>query len=239
MLLAIGGDGTVLRAQRLAIPARAPVLGVAAGRLGFLAEVEPRELDSALSRILAGDCRVEQRCLLGLTHLRRDKELSTQTAVNDVVIRGRAPRSLWIAVWVDGAHVANYVADGIIAATATGSTAYSLAAGGPILAPELGNILLTPVAAHLSFVQSLVLAETARVQLGLVRPQDAYLSVDGQGDPAFLHGDRLLVEKSEQTARFVRVSPPSEFYAQLVERLQHNLSRSPDPGASSRGTERP
>ena len=227
LLVAIGGDGTVLRAQRLAVPCHAPVLGVAAGRLGFLAEVAPRDLDAAIARVLKGEYSVEHRRLIEVTHIREGKSLGVHTALNDAVLsRGRTPRSLWIAVTVDGARVANYVADGIIAATATGSTAYSLAAGGPILAPDLPNILLTPIAAHLSFVQSLVLSERSHVELSLVRSQDAALSMDGQVDVQVAYGDRVVITSSVETARFVRLTPPSHFYSQLVARLQHNLARS-------------
>lgn len=230
ILLAIGGDGTVLRAQRLAVKCAVPVLGVSAGRLGFLAEVAPPDLDSALSRTLRGDFTTEERRLIKIVHFRGGDVLAEHHALNDAVLaRGRAVRSLWIDVRVDGANLNPYVADGIIAATATGSTAYSLAAGGPILAPNLTAILLTPIAAHISFVQSIILPETARIELSLVRSQDALLSVDGQVDAPVLYGDTMLITTSSQSARFVRLSPASQFYTQLVSRLQYNRPRPHTP----------
>lgn len=233
LLIAIGGDGTVLRAQRLAVEAGVSVLGVGAGRLGFLAEVTPAQVDGAIAEVLEGQYRIEHRCLIEVTHTRDERVLGTYTALNDAVLaRGRSPRSLWISSTIDGAHLANYVADGIIAATATGSTAYSLAAGGPILSPELPDIVLTPIAAHLSVVQSLILSGHSRLGLSLVRSQDASLSVDGQVDVTVSYGDQLQITTSETTAKFVRLTPASQFYSQLVARLQHNLDRMRGPSGT-------
>lgn len=238
LLVAIGGDGTVLRAQRLAVRAEIPVLGVGAGRLGFLAETVPEDLDAALAQLLRGEFREELRSLIGFTHHRHSGQVESHTALNDVVLaRGRNPRSLWIDVKVDGASMAHYVADGVIAATPTGSTAYALAAGGPILSPELPAIVLTPIAAHLSIVHSVVIAEGSCIELALLRPQDAALSVDGQVDLQVGYGDRLVITTSEQRARFLRLTPPNQFYAKLVPRLQHNLSRTrPAPEHEVRGS---
>jgi NAD+ kinase len=233
LLVAVGGDGTVLRAQRMAVETRVPVLGVGAGRLGFLAEVTPEELDGAIACLLRGEYRIEHRRLLDVIHDRGDKRLATYAALNDAVLaRGRSPRSLWISVSVDGAHMANHVADGLIAATATGSTAYSLAAGGPIVSPELAHIVLTPIAAHLSVVQSVIVPGESRVEMALVRSQDAALTVDGQVDVTVSYGDRVTVTNSETTAQFVRFTPPSQFYTELVPRLQHNLERTRGPSGT-------
>ncbi len=233
LLIAVGGDGTVLRAQRLAVECGVPVLGVGAGRLGFLAETTPDQIEAALAALLAGDYRIEHRSLISITHQRDERVLGKYTALNDAVLaRGRSPRSLWISVTVDGAHLSNFVADGIIAATATGSTAYSLAAGGPILAPELPDIVLTPIAAHLSVVQSLILSGKSRLGLSLVRSQDASLAVDGQVDQTVSYGDSLEITTSDTTAQFVRFTPASQFYTQLVARLQHNLDRMRGPSGT-------
>jgi len=233
LLIAVGGDGTVLRAQRMAVPAGIPVLGIAGGRLGFLAEIAPPQLDDAIRRLLTGDYRIEHRGMLNVVHERDGRVHGDHSALNDAVLaRGRSPRSLWISVSVDDAHLANYVADGIVAATATGSTAYSLAAGGPILAPELRNVILTPIAAHLSIVQSVILSPESRIELKLVRSQDASLTVDGQVDTTFSLGDRLLITTSDVQARFVRMTPMSQFYTQLVARLQHDLDRTHGPSGT-------
>jgi len=228
MLIAIGGDGTVLRAQRLAVRQKTPVLGVGAGRLGFLAEVVPPDVEKAMQRVLSGDYRVEHRSLITVSHHREGDSLGTYSALNDVVLaRGKSPRSLWIQVVVDGATLAQFVADGVIAATATGSTAYSLAAGGPILAPQVPAILLTPIAAHLSFVQSVIVPDTSHIELSLLRPQDALFTADGQVDRQVKFGDRLVIKPSRNTAQFVRLTPSSQFYSELVSRLQYNLRPAP------------
>ncbi len=226
MVVAVGGDGTVLQAQRLAVPRELPVLGVAAGRLGFLAEIEPETLEESLGSVLEGRYRIERRCLVRVVQVRDGRDIGSYSALNDVVLaRGRTPQSLWISVKIDGASLANYIADGVIAATATGSTAYSLAVGGPVLAPELPNILLTSIAAHLSFVQAIVLPAEARIELALLRAQESFLSVDGQVNVPVQYGDDLVVTSSDERAQFVRLGSPSRFYAQLVARLQYNLAR--------------
>lgn len=226
VLIAIGGDGTVLRAQRMAVPRGVPVLGVACGRLGFLAEVAPDDVEQRLAQLLNGAFRIERRALLSATLLRPGAEEERYYALNDAVLaRGQVPRSLSLEVAVDGADTAHYVADGLIAATATGSTAYSLAAGGPILAPELRNLVLTPIAAHLSFVRSTILREDSVVEVRLAREQEAFLAVDGQVDVQVQIEHRVRIQIADVSALFVRFGPPSDFYRQLVPRLQHNLAR--------------
>jgi len=226
LVIAIGGDGTVLRAQRLGLKHRIPVLGVAAGRLGFLAEVPPQMLEEALKKVVNGEYRIEHRHTIQISHMRDNSCIGRYIALNDAVLaRGTKPRSLAITVFVDGVLLAKYVADGIIAATATGSTAYSLAAGGPILSPELSELLLTPIAAHLSFVRSIILPSTSDIDLTLARPQEALLSVDGLVDTPVEYGDHLLVTGSPETAQFIRLTPPRHFYSQLVAKLQYNLQQ--------------
>lgn len=226
VVIAIGGDGTVLRAQRIAVPREVPVLGVACGRLGFLAEVPPAEVEQRLDDLLAEAFRIERRALLLASLVRPSGGAESFLALNDAVIaRGQIPRSLSLEVAVDGAPTAHYVADGLIAATATGSTAYSLAAGGPILAPELRSVVITPIAAHLSFVRSTILPAESVVDVRLVREQEAFLAVDGQVDLPVGIDDRVQIRIADQVARFIRFGPPSDFYRQLVPRLQHNLAR--------------
>lgn len=239
LVVAVGGDGTVIRAQRLAIAHELPVLGVGAGRLGFLAELTPEELDDALGRVIGGEYTVEHRGMLDVVLYRRDGASERHVALNDTVLaRGRRPSSLWFSVAVDDTHLANYVADGVIAATATGSTAYSLAAGGPILAPELRDIVITPIAAHLSVVQSIILPAATRIELRLLRSHDASIAIDGQVDRTVALGDRLVVTASERTARFVRLTPPGQFYTELVARLQHNLDRLRGPSGTDHAAPR-
>ena len=165
-LIVLGGDGTMLRASKLCAPAGIPILGVNLGSFGFLMELTPQDWRSFLPRLFKGDYRLERHMLLKAEHIRDDNNLENWLVVNDVVVcRGQYVRPIRLEAEVDGAHMASYVADGIIASTPTGSTAYALAAGGAILPPELRNILIVPVAPHLSPDQPIILAEGARVSI--------------------------------------------------------------------------
>jgi len=217
LLVCLGGDGTVLHAARVIVPNHVPILGVNMGRLGFLTEVRPGELMDRLTDVFDGRCRIEERAMLqaqvpswGVTH----------HALNDVVV-GRASigRPLYVEVSVDGVRLAVHRCDAVIAATATGSTAYSLSAGGPILHPESRELLLTPVAPHLGSARPLVLPPDAVIDLTVTADKEAVVSVDGQIDRPLASGDSVSVCRSAHTARFVRFSTPQEYYAVLAEKL--------------------
>lgn len=226
LLVAIGGDGTVLRAARVARGTTVPVLGVNMGNLGFLTEMNPEQLFDSLDRIAAEDWRIEQRMLVRGDVLERpDSSVMTYHGLNDIVISRRLPgRPINVALRVDGAHVANYRCDGIIVASPTGSTGYSLSAGGPILAPTERHLVVTPVSAHMALGRSLVLEESSEVELQATSDHGAILSVDGQEDVSVTSGVRVTVKVSEHELRFVRFRPPSTFYAELAEKLEFQLS---------------
>ena len=205
LLLCLGGDGTVLRAARAAVLHRTLLLGVNMGRLGFLTELDAAEARVRLPEIIGGAG--------GETPARHD-------ALNDIVVgRVTLGRTVQIAVRVDGALLANFRADGVIVATATGSTAYSLSVGGPILHPESSEVLLTPLAPHLAPRNPVVLPPTAAVELQLARNQQATFSVDGERDIDLASGETLRVRLGPQRARFLRLSPPTQFYERLARRL--------------------
>lgn len=217
VLICMGGDGTVLRAARVMVPHPVPILGVNMGRLGFLTEVRPGDLMERLSDFLAGRCRMEERTML---QTQVPSWGATHHALNDVVV-GRAAigRPLYVEVSVDGVRLAVHRCDAVIVATATGSTAYSLSAGGPILYPQSRELLLTPVAPHLGSARPLVLSPEAVIDLTVTADQDAVVSVDGQVDRTLASGDSVTVCRSAHTARFVRFSKPQDYYAMLAERL--------------------
>jgi NAD+ kinase len=227
MLIVLGGDGSMLRAGRLSAPHGVPVLGVNLGRLGFLAEVQPGEWRDILERVLAGDYWLEERMMLRVEHWRDGTLRSANDGLNEAVVgRGALAPPARLRTLIDGYELTTYVADGLIIATPTGSTAYALAAGGPILPPELKNILLVAIAPHLSMNRAIVLAQGATVD---VMPytdadHDALLNVDGQVREPLLDGDMVRVTMSENITRFVRVRPPTYFYASLMERMDHNPS---------------
>jgi len=221
LLVVLGGDGSMLRAARMGAQHGVPIVGINLGRLGFLVEIRPDEWRELLPRILDGGYRIEERMMLKAESHRGEELLGQHDALNDVVVsRGSLARIVRLHTHIDGDHLTQYVADGLIVATATGSTAYALAAGGPILPPTLKNILLIPIAPHLSMERAIVLDQGATVDMRIVTDHQAILTVDGQFEFALLDGDRVTVKASSHVARFVRLQPPSYFYRTLMERLR-------------------
>jgi NAD+ kinase len=224
LLVAVGGDGTMLRASHLCAPCALPILGINTGRLGFLIQIDQKEWQGAFDRLLKGEYWIEQRMMLRVEHIRSGETLGSWHALNEAVVsRGPSVRPVRVSANVDGHLLANYVADGIIAATPTGSTAYALAAGGPILPPELRNILVVPIAPHLSVERAVVLSEGTSVSITLIGG-DAVLSVDGQIPLGLAEGDLTDVKASDYIARFVRFGDPGYFYRNLTAHMNQNPS---------------
>jgi NAD+ kinase len=224
LLVAIGGDGTMLRASHLCAPYGLPILGVNMGRLGFLIQVDGSEWRTAFKQLLKGEFWVENRMMLRTEHVRSGESLGNWHAINEVVVcRDASVRPIRVSASVDGRLLANYVADGLIASTPTGSTAYALAAGGPILPPELRNILLVPIAPHLSVERAVVLSEGTAVSITL-RQGNAVFSVDGQIPVGLADGDVVDVRAGDYTARFVRFGDPGYFYRNLTAHMNQNPS---------------
>lgn len=221
LFITLGGDGTVLRAARMAAPHGIPILGVNLGRLGFLAEISPAELSTQLELLQDGKYWLEERLMLHAEHQRDGQLLGAYEALNDVVVcRGQAARVVRPAVYVDGAFLITYVCDGVIIATATGSTAYNLSAGGPIVAPDVHDIILTPIAPHLTPARAFVLAQQATIMLDVSMEYDAVLAIDGQVDLALANHDLVTITASKHMAKFARLQPRNYFYGTLVERLR-------------------
>jgi NAD+ kinase len=217
LLICLGGDGTVLRAARTVVPHPVRILGVNMGRLGFLAEVRPGELLERLPDVLDGRCRVEERTML---QVQIPSWSETYHALNDVVMgRAQVGRPIYVDVAIDGSRLAVHRCDAVIVASATGSTAYSLSAGGPILHPEARELILTPVAPHLAAARPLVLPQQVMIELTVRADKETIVSVDGQVDRALASGDSVSVCRSPHVARFVRFSEPQNYYSLLAERL--------------------
>jgi len=230
LLIALGGDGTMLRAGQLCAPCNIPILGINLGQIGFLAEVEPSHWQATLERLLKGDYWLERRMMLHTALERERQVIGTWEALNECVIgRGSTVRLIRLQTEVDGRHLATYAADGLILATPTGSTAYALAAGGPILPPELRNILIVPVAPHLSVDRAVVLHEGSTVRVTVHTDHQAVLSIDGQTPVDVLDGDCIDVRVGEHNATFVRFQDPGYFYRNLTSRLVQNSA----PGAEA------
>lgn len=224
LFITAGGDGTMLRSAHLCAPVGVPILGINLGRLGFLIQVQQKEWRQALERLLAGDFWIENRMMLRAEHLRGGAPLGNWHALNEAVVcRGNIIRPVHLSASADGRLLTTYVADGLIASTATGSTAYALASGGPILPPELRNILLVPIAPHLSVDRAVVLSEGTAVSI-LVRDGEAVLSVDGQSPLPLSIGDEVQVRAGDYAAQFVRFGDPGYFYRNLTAYMNQNPS---------------
>jgi len=222
-LIVLGGDGTMLRASHLCAPANTPIIGINLGTFGFLMELQPEEWQDFLPRLFSGDYRIESRMLLEAEHLRKEKNLGTWLVVNEVVVcRGQYVRPIRIEAEVNGYPMASYVADGLIASTPTGSTAYALAAGGAILPPDLRNIIIVPVAPHLSPNQSIILSEGSCVSIRVHSSHQAVFSIDGHNPVIVENGDLVRVKSSGHNSNYIRFHDPGYFYRNLNRFLEQN-----------------
>jgi NAD+ kinase len=221
LLLTVGGDGTILRAVQSIIPRTTPVTGINLGKLGFLTELDADEIVNKLSELLAGKGWLDQRTMLQVELKSKGHQSRVFHALNDAVIgRGEIARIIRIDAAIDGQAFTTYRADAVIAATATGSTGYALAAGGPVMQPQSRDFLLVPVAPHLSFSYPLVLAENTEVVLSLNTYLAATLSIDGHINVPLSDGDKIVVRRSPHLARFYRIRPRDSFYCTLEDKLK-------------------
>jgi NAD+ kinase len=218
LMLSIGGDGTILRAVRAVIPHAVPIVGINLGNLGFMTEFKADEAFEKLPRLLDGDGWIEERAMLEAELLSQDKVFN---AMNDVFVgRRSSARLVQVETKVDGEVLATYRADGVIVATATGSTGYSLAAGGPILHPQAKEIIFKPVCPHLALDRAVVLPAEAELQIKVTTTHEAMLSIDGQVEMPLSSGDEVKVKRSRHVARFLRIRPKAYFYSYLESRLK-------------------
>jgi len=206
-VLVLGGDGTLLSAARAVAHADVPILAVNLGSLGFLTEVPLSEMYSTLDAVDQGHCPTEERSVLQCQLIRAEECVAQHFALNDVVVNKSAiSRLVDFDLLIDGNFVFSYKADGVIIATPTGSTAYSLAAGGPIMMPSVGAFVVTPVCPHSLTHRPLVVTDKAEVEL-LVESghEEAFLSIDGQVGMPVLQGDRVICRRAGHTVRLMRV----------------------------------
>jgi NAD+ kinase len=220
LLITLGGDGSLLRATRLAAGFNIPILGINMGRLGFLAEVQPAEWRDRTRQTFLGDYWIEERMMLRAEHLHQGQVVNVYEALNEIVIsRGQLARVVRLHTYIDGSFLTTYTADGLIVATATGSTAYALAAGGPILPPELKNFLLIPLAPHLSLDRAIILSRGVTVRVQISTDHSSVLTVDGQFEIEVADGDELTICAGPSMGRFVRLQEKNYFYRTLMQRL--------------------
>lgn len=213
MVICFGGDGTILHMAKAATRHNLPILGVNIGTMGFMAELESTELDQ-LSRLSKGDYTLDKRMMLDVSVLQGDKVLFHDLCLNDAVVtKGAIARVVHLSVKCDGVQAMEFGGDGVIVATPTGSTAYSLSAGGPIVEPEANNILVTPICAHDVGSRCMVASEKRVITVELTRNarRNAYLSVDGGRALRLNLGDKTVIRKADLTTKLVRLQERS-FY---------------------------
>ncbi len=233
LVITLGGDGTILRAARVVSLYEVPILGVNLGRVGFIAEIRADQALDKIPHYINGDSWVEERIMLTASVSSENrgnstKELETVHALNDIVLgRGTVSNLIDIETRIDEALLATYRADALIVATPTGSTGYALSAGGAILHPQVGGIIIQPVASHLCMSSCLVIPAEASIELILKGPYQAILSIDGYLQFDLSPGDRVSIKKSPHLARFLRGHPKSNYYASLTRRLGVGLPNVP------------
>lgn len=223
MLMILGGDGTMLRYSRLAAPRGTPMIGVNFGQYGFITEIHPKEAKTALRRILDGDYVVSQRVVLKATVTRAGGQTGSYYALNDAVVsKGPAARMLALHTFLSGKFIVTYSADGIIVATPTGSTAYSLSAGGPVVHPDVSVLIITPICPHTMNARSLVVPDGEVVKIAgdcNAENPNMVLTTDGQVAEHLTCNDQVEIEKADFAARLIQLEPQS-FYDKLQTRLR-------------------
>jgi len=220
VILVFGGDGTFLGMARLACKHGTPILGINLGGLGFLTEVTVEELYPMMERIIKGDFEIEERQML-LTTIHRNKDtLGAYEVLNDVVInKGAVARIIDLAIYIDNSHVTTYKADGIILSTPTGSTAYSLSAGGPIVHPTIPVTIITPICPHTLTNRPLVVSSDMKVEIKVTTQEpDTYLTLDGQIGIRLNTGDIIEVQRTDTSVKLIK-SPFRDFFTILKTKL--------------------
>jgi NAD+ kinase len=223
LLMVLGGDGTMLRWSRLAAPRGTPMMGVNFGQYGFITETHPSEAKAGLTRFLEGDYAVSERVVLKATVTRKEQLIGTYYALNDVVVsKGPFARMLGLHTFAGNKFIVTYTADGIIIASPTGSTAYSLSAGGPVVHPDVCVFIITPICPHTMNARSLVVPDTETVQIipeYSEHKPEVMVTVDGQLGVHLESGDKVEVGKADFMAKLVQLEPQS-FYTKLQRRLR-------------------
>lgn len=219
-ILVLGGDGTMLNTARIAAPSGIPLLGINLGRLGFLSELDIPDVIPGLEKLVNGDFRIEERMMLKSEVIRRGKLMETATALNDAVItKGAFARLIRLKTDIDGEDIGTYPADGIIVASPTGSTAYSLSAGGPVVTPEMELMLITPICPHSLWARPLVISSRSQVEVKLLSDNaEVMLTMDGQHAFRLEKNDSVVITRAPHRARFIRLNSRS-FYSVLHSKL--------------------
>ncbi len=216
LVIVLGGDGTLISVARLVGERNVPIVGVNLGRLGFLTEITRDELPEMLERLIADDYQISDRMMLDASIHRDDKVVGEFTVLNDVVInKGALARIIDMETYVDGRHLTSYKADGLIISTPTGSTGYNLAAGGPIIYPDINSLLITPICPHMLTNRPIMVWSRSVIEIKVKFEDDVvFFTGDGQVGRKLLPGDRVKVRRSKSRTRLV--SSPSKDYFEIL-----------------------
>lgn len=225
LVMTLGGDGTMLRTGKLCAPLKVPVCGVNFGSFGFMMELPKNGWRAAIPKLVQGDFRIEERMMIHVAVTRPDGTSFESDVLNDAVFaRGLDVRPTRIAVRVSGNFLTEYVSDGLIASTATGSTAYAMAVGGPIIEPEMRTILLIPIAPHLSLNHGLILQPHDVIELTCRSRDMTVLSLDGGKSIPISEQDKVRISAADDSAYFIRISSDGFFYRNFIQYMQRNPS---------------
>ena len=221
LALVLGGDGTLLSAAGTAAKLNIPIVGINLGHLGFLAQIEKDEMEDSLTKLLNDDYTIEERIMLQATLTRADGQSTVLHSLNDIVIaRNESSRLIDMNLYINNHYVDDYKADGMIIATPTGSTAYSLSAGGPIVDPSVKSFLITPICPHKLYSRTILVPDDCEITMTISNqnPRSAVVTADGRGNIVFSEGDVLSLKRSEYSAHLIRIHP-SRFYSGLHDKL--------------------
>lgn len=223
LVIVFGGDGTFLSTAREFADTEMPILGINLGSLGFLTDVELSDLDAALEELVAGKYEIEERMMLEAEVIRDGESIDRVLAINDVVItKGSFSRLIELKTYIDDEYLTTYPADGVIVACPTGSTAYSLSAGGPIVNPKLKSLVITPICPHTLHARSIVIAEDEAVKIVVEADhEDVMLTVDGQDGLKLASGDEVIIRRSNSVTNLIKLEDYN-FYHILRTRLQRS-----------------
>ncbi|MBS4007541.1 MAG: NAD(+)/NADH kinase [Clostridium sp.] len=229
VVIVLGGDGTILRVARQFSGSNLPILGINLGQMGFLAEVEPPMLESALQMLLDGKYDVQHRLMLSARVFRDGRLVAEYTALNDVVIsKGPFSRIIYLDTYVNDKHLETYPSDGIIISTPTGSTGYSLSAGGPIVNPSLEVMIITPICPHLLHHRTVIVASNERVSIRpWTRQAEVIITVDGQEGFKLHDHDEVQVTRAPLTTPLIQLHG-TDFYTLLHRKLHKVIYREPE-----------
>lgn len=233
LVITFGGDGTLIRAAHLCSKQGTPIVGIYYGRFGFVTQVDPEDADAAIDRYISGQSVIESRMMIRTDLMRAGQRIASLHSLNEAALqRAATTRMLTFEVVVDGHALAEYPADGVMVSTPTGSTAYNLSAGGPIIAPDLEAMVLTAIMPHNLSTRPLVLSPDSVLELAVDTRGDAVLSCDGQSRLHLLAGDRLRIQRSERVTRLVAFEE-KDFLRKLAHRLKWSQGVVHDNGPAS------